>query len=334
MDLSSAGQQISRRFHIVNAIPATLVVLYVYVLVASGAYAEGPSLQTLRVHVAGLSVGDVALGTFLVLLIGLATNSFQTRLVKLFEGYWHPAGLTGLLRELGLRRHERLRIRWSIHQSDQWTPTRWQRWWLSAVPEEGQTRMREEYHRWALERFRFYPPEPEPEVDEAGPLADRLMPTRLGNALRRAEDFAGDRYGFDAVAASPYLYVVAGEPSRALLEDARTELDVMVKLSASFLICTAASLVAFVDDGPWLGAALLTYGLAWSSYLAAVRAAQGYGERLVETVDLHRFDLMRRLHWPLPDSTSGEPAAQRAMWAYTQGRELDSPCSFAHPEGR
>ena len=104
-------------------------------------------------------------------------------------------------------------------------------------------------------------------------IADRLMPTRLGNALRVGEDFAGDRFGLDAVRVVPYLINLAPASTVELVEDARTELDVAVKFVYVWLVCSAFSLIAFANDGLWLLVPIACFGLGILSYDGAVRAA-------------------------------------------------------------
>jgi hypothetical protein len=45
---------------------------------------------------------------------------------------------------------------------------------------------------------------------------------------------------------------------------------------------------------------------SWIAYRAAVRAAVAHGRQLYVAFDLHRFDLLRSLHLPLPPSPEAE----------------------------
>ena len=104
------------------------------------------------------------------------------------------------------------------------------------------------------------------------------MPTRLGNVLRSVEDKAGDRYGLSAVDLAPHLLSVASPDAASVYEDARMELDVMVKLVYIWMACTLIALAAFVNDGPWLLVALTCFLLSYVSYQGAIIAASNLGD--------------------------------------------------------
>jgi hypothetical protein len=88
------------------------------------------------------------------------------------------------------------------------------------------------------------------------PDEGRLLPTRLGNTLRAAEDEAGMRYGLPTVVTMPRLYPYLSERFAAVYVNRRNQLDAVV--------CYCAILA------------------------------------LAATIDLHLFDLLKTLHYPLP----------------------------------
>jgi hypothetical protein len=51
---------------------------------------------------------------------------------------------------------------------------------------------------------------------------------------------------------------------------------------------------------------VLTAVSSWVAHQAAVRAAIAYGHQLHVAFDLHRFDLLRGLHYPLPADPTQE----------------------------
>ena len=53
----------------------------------------------------------------------------------------------------------------------------------------------------------------------------RMMPTRLGNVLRRYEDKAGQQYGLDIIYIAPHLNLVALPEHREYVDDCRKGLD-------------------------------------------------------------------------------------------------------------
>jgi hypothetical protein len=132
-----------------------------------------------------------------------------------------------------------------------------------------------------------------------------LLPTRLGNALRAAEAQAGQRYGLETVTVWPRLHVVLSDRMEEILADLRDQLDIAARLCAVLLLATLISAGLLFRYGWWLLVPATTALLAWLAYRAAVQAAISFGEQLYVAFDLHRFDLLRELHLPLP-RTPGE----------------------------
>jgi hypothetical protein len=98
---------------------------------------------------------------------------------------------------------------------------------------------------------------------------DRVMPTRLGNTLRRYEDLAGRPYGLEALAVIPHLMDIAEAEQVAHVDDARTELDLAVRVVVSWLLVAATGFGLLWPYGSWLALPIAAYGLAWLSYRAA-----------------------------------------------------------------
>jgi hypothetical protein len=146
-----------------------------------------------------------------------------------------------------------------------------------------------------------------------------LLPTRLGNALRAAADYAGDdeRYGMDAVFYWPRLYLGELGPAdtRTLVEDYRSGLDRMVLLASLAAIFPFAGLVVrAVADASWLAwlvSAVVALLVAWLAYEAAVRSAVAFGDVVRACFDLYRRPLMKQFGLALPDSL----AVERSRWA-------------------
>ena len=141
------------------------------------------------------------------------------------------------------------------------------------------------------------------------------QPTRLGNALRAAESYPGDkqRWGLDAAFWWPRLYLILPDSARGQVDDARASLDqlvVLTMLSAVFgvvalaLSCHWLNLSVGVSCG--IGALLLSR----CSYLSAVTAAGVFGELVRSSYDLFRGDLLAKLGWPMPATLADE----RRLW--------------------
>ena len=76
-----------------------------------------------------------------------------------------------------------------------------------------------------------------------------MMPTRLGNALRRHEDAVGRPYDLNAVGVMPHIALCAPPEHLAYLNDQRTLLDLSVRLCVVSLLAAAAGFVLLARDG-------------------------------------------------------------------------------------
>jgi hypothetical protein len=154
---------------------------------------------------------------------------------------------------------------------------------------------------------------------------DRLMPTRLGNTLRSAEDYSQAAYGMDCVFWWPRLWLL-------LPEAVQKEVDESVKPMVALL--NFSSLIAFVSilgslylgyEGLWQEGLWIVIGglvLAFVSYRLAVAQSRDYGEKIRSAVDLYRFDLLKALRQPLPATLDDEIKLwERLMlWLYNWDR--------------
>jgi hypothetical protein len=138
------------------------------------------------------------------------------------------------------------------------------------------------------------------------PRRARMMPTRLGNALRAAEDRAGAQYGLDAIIVAPHLALIAPESHVAYLRDSREQLDLAVRLCSVSLLATVITVPAVFTDGLWLLLALVPYALAYVAYRAAVSAADEFMTAVSTIIDLDRFELYRHLGLCRPQTTHHE----------------------------
>lgn len=217
-------------------------------------------------------------GLVLVVASAGAMQALSLPLLRLLEGYGWP----GLIR--------RILVGYYKTRLDQW-----EEGWENENPgtPEGQKR------RVELESKRLgYPME-----------HHRLMPTDLGNRLRAAEEHPLLRYGLEAAACWPRLWLVAPKETREELATARSQLDSYVRLVWWGVLFAAVWI--------WTGCWSPIVGLGWAvvAYLAAITAAESYGELIRATFDLYRFELYSALHWELP-KPGDETEMGRALSRY------------------
>ena len=275
-------KELGLRFNLIALVPTTALVLFLVALVRSGAVGGRPSLQQLLTLPAPESLAFMVFGA---LLVSLVLHPFQILLVRLFEGYWGDGRVGRALSHIGIERHRR----------------RWAR--LMRLAGAGvHTQDDRQLLQAAQANLRLYP------------LTDRrLLPTRLGNILRAAEDRAGQRYGLSTITVWPRLYPYVTGQLAAALASVRNQLDVSIRLCASLALATVISGTVLITDGWWLLVPLATGVFAWAGYRSALRAARSYGEAMHWAFDLHRFEMLQAMHYPLPANLAEERAFNQEL---------------------
>lgn len=153
------------------------------------------------------------------------------------------------------------------------------------------------------ERLARYP------VDDA-----QLAPTKLGNAIRRFEEYGYDRFRLDTQVVWNELTGNAPEQVRRQVDLARANVDFFVALlygHCAVILCAAAALTTSRPDVPLLLTAIAVSGFlipVW--YRAAVSATDEWSAAVRALVNTGRKPLAESLSLLLP----GDLAAEREMW--------------------
>lgn len=142
------------------------------------------------------------------------------------------------------------------------------------------------------------------------PTEARLLPTRLGNRLRAAEDYAWHRYGLATGIIWPRLWGVMPEGAQQEIAEARKRLDASMRLILWSLLFSVWAIWAWYWVIP-----LAVLGMI-SGYWQALEAAGVYGELLRAAFDLHRGALYRALRWPLASNPADEHRIGRQLTRY------------------
>jgi hypothetical protein len=158
-----------------------------------------------------------------------------------------------------------------------------------------------------------------------------IMPTRLGNALRRFERAAGRDYGLDAIAVSSRLHLAAPESHQRYLSDAREQLDLNVRLCTVGLLATAATVAVLATDGLWLFAALIPWGFAYFTYRGSITSADEYGEIFSAVLDLDRFHVYESLRLTLPRDSVEERRNNEQMSKSLRIKKTNTRIGYLHP---
>lgn len=221
----------------------------------------------------------------LVTALGVVTASafiaqrFDTEILRVLEGYWHPSLRFLLIPCTEWQKYRRKSLikklkRLNSKISDN-TASVFER---SAFVQCDR----------ALHQF------PEKEYD--------ILPTRLGNILRAAERRPYYRYGLDSIICWPRLWLLLPESVKKDLQAAQSEINNAVRLffwSMLFLIWIVWSMWA-------IPAALIASLFA---YYWILDEAEVYAVLIESTFDLHRQLLYKGLRWELPD----DPEAERRV---------------------
>lgn len=140
------------------------------------------------------------------------------------------------------------------------------------------------------------------------PTANRLLPTKLGNTMRAAEDYPYRQYRLPLNVTWPRLWLV-------LPKDVRTAVStVQADLYSSVQIITWSLLfLVWMIWSKWVIIASVA-GMLWG-YWRAIDAAQTYGALLSAAYDVHVRDLYKSLEWPDgPDPIARGTALTSYFW--------------------
>jgi hypothetical protein len=287
------------RFSVVGFMPAVSVTILVLVIVWSGPPSGPPSAHRAAQMVSGFSAGEWALLGIALIAVVLVVQPLQLWLVRLLEGYSDSPLLRSLL--------ARLRDRHVRAMKD-----------LRATADD--TTATVDARRNAAASLHVdYPPE-----------ESRVLPTRLGNALRASEDRAGAYYGFSTAVVWPHLFLVLPERASGLVEDARNKLDAACRFTVSFAVVTPVLVGVLAPQGWWVALALVPAALACIAYEGAVGSALAYGVTIKVAFDLYRFELVDALHLPLPRDSATERTENEAISQWL-GQGVPHGLAYRHP---
>src|SRR5262249_50955334 len=304
--ISGVGSSVGRYFSIVSFIPSLLLTGFVFALIESGAWNENGSLDWARAGNAFTNLGDLALLTLISISLGIVFHPIQFALVQFFEGYWGTSRWAERARVVRILHHRKryesylddpgLTARDELKRKD-WEATQAAREAIRAARKahDANTAQKMEEAQQAEKRAKLdkevrvsrlsvaeeitrlaagYPPAI---LVGTHPEYDDIMPTRLGNALRKYERQAGSQYGLDAVSVIQHISFVAPAERVGYIGDQRQLLDLSVRMSATSIVATLIAIAGLWRHGPWLLLALVPYGVAYLSYRGAVVVAHEYG---------------------------------------------------------
>ena len=293
--LIAAAGDLGTRFRFVSLLPTALLALYALALYWSGAPGQAPEVARVITHAQKAADWAGFLLALGIVVVALIAEPLQVSLIRVLEGYWGESPPGRLLAAPGKALHRWRRDRLDRRQRRQ-GGTRG-----AVMGSDGKAARQQAAREQAARRLRTYPPRA------------ATLPTRLGNVLRAAEHRAGSRYGLEATVAWPRLYPLLGDKLTGVLDDLRDQLDLAARFCVAFALATVLSVCFLADYGWWLAVAAVTFLGALLCYRAAVSAAAAYGEAIEAAFDLHRFELLKALHLPLPADLARERVANQRL---------------------
>lgn len=319
----STRDSIGRYFSVVSAVPSAVLVVWIVLLVGSGAWGGRPDpIASLRVF-ADLGFGGAVELVFAAIFLGVVTHPIQYSLIQFLEGYWGDGPVAGRARLLRSRAHY-ARIRALRGRSS----------WLTREITDRQRKLKvaEQPDKRSIyaeiAELKSRRGELEHLVSNYPDKREAFMPTRLGNVLRRYEWTIGQGYGIDPIWTAPYILSVAPSADVDYLDDQRSQLDLAGRMTIVSFVATALTMLFMARHGLWLLVALFPYASSYLSYRGAVVAAAEYGRALGVVITLNRFALYDRLGLESPADSDVEKRQNQDLIHYlshgeTQGLRLD-----------
>ncbi|MEV8213992.1 hypothetical protein [Leifsonia sp. NPDC077715] len=293
---------IGKYFGVVSTVPSLIGTTWLYLLFLlhpwqspldwSSLAANNPIAQPIQ----GLVLIAVAIS------IAVVTHPLQFVIVQLMEGYWgtSTAGLALAYRRalVQARRFDRA-LRLFSKVNPQTRPRE------EPLPPGSTRAERDARARQALMQALTFSAS-SAEVASFPSTEASVLPTRLGNVLRRYEARAGQSIGLPILNWATFIGMVADARHTAYVQDQRQGLDLAVRMTAVSLLCAAVSTVALWPHGLWVLLAVLPYAAAWLSYRGALAAAHAYGKAFEAWLYLNRFTLYEQLHLATPKTSNDE----------------------------
>lgn len=308
------------RFSLANLVPVTLLIVFILVLAGSGLYCGGAPHFSQVILLVSENAGLAVLATFGIFLLAVLLRPYQAALVQLLEGYWdHVPGLP-LLAEQAVERHRRILRTAMTTRGFAPMPRRPTSRRLMEVARGQRTEAKLGKLKNRAERVIARYPLPSEENEDSIYHGDRLLPTLLGNALRDAEDNAGRRYGLALPTIAPRLYPHISDKLAAPIRQNLDLIDTTAAICISFALAGLASLPLIARWDLWSLVPVVAFLLSLASYRGAVQSARTHAVLLAAAVDLHRFDMIRALHYPLPRTTAEERIFNRYLTIFLRNR--------------
>ena len=250
----------------------------------------------------------VALFVLCAAIVGLILNAVQTPLYRFLEGYAWPSrarswGVGQQLRDKQKLDQDYELAAYLSYDPSQLSEERWRHLeqLLANAGRKGSS-VRQWEGALILERLQRYPRKD-----------DNVLPTRLGNAIRRFELYADERYQLDSQSFWYQLRGLAPEEMRKQEDAARAGVDFFVAFFYGNALLMLGTVGLFLQSRDLATTVLVLAAMAVSmfmSYHLAVRATDEWAAAVEAMVDVGRKPLADGMGLKLPATL----AEERDMW--------------------
>jgi hypothetical protein len=290
-DVLTSGAASFGRLLLVSLLPNGLLALVTWAFIRAGSFSGESNWNTVVASVLHANLAMILLFGGVVVLLAVILQPFQVGMVRLLEGYWPEWTVTTRLAAIFAERHRRRikhlqdRMAGDIEINDDTT-----------APLDRRVHLRRDYLAKLAARARA-----ERVLARYPYTGDyNLLPTSLGNALRAGETTAGERYGLHTLSSWPRLYPNLSAQLTAYADSARDALDASVNLCVTFFVLAVVSAAAAYHNPGAVWIPILAVFMTVAAYAGAITAAVSYNGILCSAYDLHRFDMVKALHYKLP----------------------------------
>jgi hypothetical protein len=347
------GSRIGRYFSMVSMIPAVFLSAWTAALVASDAWSGAPQLDRMTRALTGITLGGVAWLLLATVVLALFLHPLQLAMTRLLEGYWGSSYLATVLLRHRITHHRKRFVRITRRRSrlerrrDRVLTKVLVLRYLRELADDpttaddpatwDETRLKEELDNLVAAegahaaRGAIAALESIPHALARYPDPSRMLPTRLGNTLRTAEDSIGRQYALESIRTTPYIALIAPDTHLNYLQDTRGQLDTSVRLCVVALVATVETCAFLITDGWWLLLALGPYSLGYIAYRASIAAADEYMGIVRTVLDLNRFKLYESLHVKPPRNTKEERKNNARLMELLAGDDEVS-LRYRHPD--
>ena len=289
----SSGAASFGRILLVSLLPNGLLAVAIWAFVRAGSFSGRSDWKAVAASVQHANTTVLFLFVGAIIVLAVILQPFQIGMVRILEGYWPDVPVISRLTSLFVEHHQRRIGDLQNSTLDVIAPAddenapigqrvQARRDFLAKSAAKARAERR-------LSRYPFYG-----DVD--------LLPTSLGNALRTGETTAGERYGLDTLSSWPRVYPNISSRLAESADSARDALDGSVNLCVTFFFLAIISAAAAYHNPGAVWIPILALLLMAMTYAGAISAAVSYNEILRTAYDLHRFDMVKALHYKLPDT--------------------------------